>query len=171
MGTSHAAMGAAAGAIACGVAGTDVTTAAAVIGVTSVSALLPDLDHPSAKLSRALGPVGWVVSRVVSRVGGGHRGLTHSLLGLVLAGVILVPVVAVTGWPWWMLGAIVLGCATHILGDMCTESGVPLGWPNRRDWRIATLDTGGWVEAVTVVPACTVIIGLTTYDNLTGGLL
>jgi membrane-bound metal-dependent hydrolase YbcI (DUF457 family) len=44
------------------------------------AAMVPDLDHPMATVSRSLGPVTWFLSRVVSRLAGGHRKGTHSLL-------------------------------------------------------------------------------------------
>ena len=41
------------------------------------------------------------------RISGGHRHATHSFLGI----------------------AVLLGCATHITGDMLTDSGCMLGYP------------------------------------------
>ncbi|MEV0613310.1 metal-dependent hydrolase [Nonomuraea sp. NPDC050404] len=43
------------------------------------AAMLPDLDHPSATIAQTFGPVTWGLSKVVSWIGGGHRGATHSL--------------------------------------------------------------------------------------------
>lgn len=54
--------------------------------IAAGAALLPDLDHPSATMARTLGPVSRQLARFVSAVGGGHRGLTHSLAGAVLFG-------------------------------------------------------------------------------------
>lgn len=52
--------------------------------VAGGAAMLPDLDHPQATAARAFGPVSWTASRVISRVAGGHRVGTHSLLALLL---------------------------------------------------------------------------------------
>lgn len=43
------------------------------------AAMLPDIDHPMATVSRSLGPVTHVISRVTSKLFGGHRMGTHSL--------------------------------------------------------------------------------------------
>jgi len=47
--------------------------------VCAGAAMLPDIDHPGATVSRSLGPVTWTISRFVSRVAGGHRKGTHSI--------------------------------------------------------------------------------------------
>lgn len=50
--------------------------------VAAGAALLPDLDHPKATVSRAMGPFSWAASRIISKLAGGHRNGTHSLLAL-----------------------------------------------------------------------------------------
>jgi membrane-bound metal-dependent hydrolase YbcI (DUF457 family) len=57
-------------------------TAGEIVAGTVVcagAAMLPDIDHPMATVSRSLGPVTWFLSRATSRVFGGHRMGTHSL--------------------------------------------------------------------------------------------
>lgn len=81
---------------ACGFLGV-VTPAAAAYGspltpaeiacgtlVAAGAAMLPDLDHPQATVSRSLGPVSWFASRLISRLAGGHRNGTHSALAVAL---------------------------------------------------------------------------------------
>ena len=91
MGKSHLVVGAA-GFLAAGVpalklAGVDLDPAEIGAGavVCAGAAMLPDLDHPQATISRSLGPVTWVASRAMSKLGGGHRNGTHSLLFALLA--------------------------------------------------------------------------------------
>lgn len=55
--------------------------------VASGAAMLPDLDHPRATVSRSLGPVSFVASRLISRLAGGHRNGTHSALAVALVAV------------------------------------------------------------------------------------
>lgn len=52
--------------------------------VCAGAAMLPDIDHPQATVARSLGPVTGFLSRVVSKLAGGHRNGTHSLLALFL---------------------------------------------------------------------------------------
>jgi membrane-bound metal-dependent hydrolase YbcI (DUF457 family) len=47
--------------------------------VCAGAAMLPDLDHPNATVARSLGPITAVLSKVVSKLAGGHRMGTHSL--------------------------------------------------------------------------------------------
>lgn len=48
--------------------------------------------------------------------------------------------------------AVAIGVTAHIAGDMCTEHGVPLAWPDMRRWRVATIDTDSRVERHGVMP-------------------
>ena len=77
-GRTHAASGALAGV---GIAaawhfGLPLEAASAVIGAGA--ALLPDLDHADAAAVHALGPAGRAISGAVAKLGGGHRGKTHT---------------------------------------------------------------------------------------------
>jgi membrane-bound metal-dependent hydrolase YbcI (DUF457 family) len=79
--------------------------------VSTGMALLPDLDHPGSTVARTLGPATRLLSTGVAKVAaharglscdhclaapdrGGHRGLTHTALGALFAGVL----VALGGW-------------------------------------------------------------------------
>jgi membrane-bound metal-dependent hydrolase YbcI (DUF457 family) len=87
MGRSHLLVGAA-GALAVSkpllIATTGRTPTTGELVATTVvcagAAMLPDIDHPQATVSRALGPVTWFLSRACARVLGGHRSGTHSIL-------------------------------------------------------------------------------------------
>lgn len=91
MGKSHLMLGAsgwlAAGAPALDALGQPlgVPELAAGTVVAAGAAMLPDLDHPQATVSRSLGPVTEAISRGFSTALGGHRNGSHSLL---FAGVI-----------------------------------------------------------------------------------
>ena len=64
-----------------------VTLATAIIAVFAnlIGGVTPDIDQPTAPLSRNL-PVGKYFGRVFDNLTGGHRFLTHSILGLLLFG-------------------------------------------------------------------------------------
>lgn len=129
MGRSHLSSGALVGALVVRVFGVDELVAAGgLVAVTSLGALLPDMDHDDAMLPRAFGPLGRLVAWVIGRRFG-HRAITHSLLGLaILTGVLsLAPLL--TPLPWWVSVGLVLGSAVHIVGDCLTVSGCPLFWP------------------------------------------
>lgn len=91
MGGHHAASGAAVW-LAVSTAGTGLalipTDPAGVLSgalVCAGAALLPDLDHRSSTLTRALPPLTNVTARVVESAAGGHRQGTHSLVGILVA--------------------------------------------------------------------------------------
>lgn len=160
------ATGALAGAAVVALAHPDPATGAAFIAVTTYSALLPDFDHPSSKVARALPVLGPLIARLVARAAGGHRGLTHSLLGLALLAVTLAPIALAAGLPAWLTPAVLTGCAAHIAGDAATETGVPLLWPNRRRYRYASINTGSPVETLLVLPAVVIATGWLTAQSV-----
>jgi membrane-bound metal-dependent hydrolase YbcI (DUF457 family) len=75
--------------------------AGAVVGAGS--AMLPDLDHPQATVSRSLGPLTESLSKFTATISGGHRQGTHSLLAAGLVGGGLALLLRTPG-PWIGLG-------------------------------------------------------------------
>lgn len=67
-------------------------------GTAAGAALLPDLDHPESSVARALGPITRSMAAVTAALAGGHRQGTHSLLGVLAAGLVAAGL-ALTG-PW-----------------------------------------------------------------------
>lgn len=63
-------------------------------------AMLPDLDHPSGTAARALGPVTKTLAQIVNKITGGHRGATHSLLGIAGFTWISWKLGQIGGWPY-----------------------------------------------------------------------
>lgn len=64
--------------------------------VAGASALLPDWDHPTATMSRTLGPASKLIALGIRKLFGGHRRGTHNLftclgLGALTAALVLVP--------------------------------------------------------------------------------
>lgn len=134
------------------------------VGLATLAAFTPDLDHPSARPVKALGPAGWVACRLLRFVSElttrtTHRGFTHSLLfALLLGGGTLLGCLR---WlPWWpsaYLGlAVAVGVVAALAGDLVTNSGLKhLMWPLKMQvsipyaWRICT---GGIVEIYVVFP-------------------
>lgn len=170
------------------------------------AAMLPDLDHPQASISRALGPLTATAAGAVAALSGGHRQGTHSLLGVAIAAAVTFLLaqhpVAGAGWAAFLLaiaisaiggdgpatrtaavagcvaggialvtlavlsppsavtaaGAVGVGMAAHIVGDMLTREGVPLLWPWQPRQRLAGLSTGGVVEQWIIAPLLAVVV-------------
>lgn len=116
--------------------------ACAVLG-----ALLPDLDASQSKIKHLKLPgtqfKPFLLPAQIVHHSDQHRGLLHSLGGLGMAGVCTVPFAIWIGWA--PVAALLLGYASHLVGDSATKSGLRLRYPNKRryhllpaGWRITT---------------------------------
>lgn len=147
------------------------TLATAIVAVFAnlIGGITPDIDQPTAPLWRNL-PVGKYLGKVFDKLLGGHRFLTHSILGLVLFGylfhfllIFLHPILGSVniGLVWW---AFMIGMASHLVMDTLTKEGVPwllpipikFGLPPLKAWRITT---GKWVETWVVFPLLLIFNG------------
>ena len=117
--------------------------------------IAPDIDQPTAPFWRNL-PIGGIFGKFLGRMLGGHRFITHSLLGVALAG-FLVNLLLVALQPimphvqieyvWW---AFMIGMVSHLVMDSFTKEGVPwllpvpikFGIPPLRRLRVTTGKAG-----------------------------
>lgn len=148
MGRNHISTGVISGCLVAFAADLPTGHAVGFVGVTAACSLLPDFDHPDAMLPRMLGWPGRALAAIISSVFG-HRTLTHSVLGL---GLLAVSLTAATRLPGYLVLAALLGCVTHILGDMLTISGVPVFWPAPIRLRIGWMRTNGAFEQLMMTP-------------------
>jgi len=101
-----------------------------------VASLLPDIDHPPAKIGRLF----WFVAVPLERRFG-HRTLTHSLVALGALALVAYPLAWIQPHYW---GCVVGGYWSHLWLDMVNIRGVDLFWPSpvrlvtpgNRNWRI-----------------------------------
>ena len=106
------------------------------LGLAAAGALLPDLDHPRSWVGRRLRLISIPLGLVV-----GHRGVTHSLLAVVVG-------IAFLHWHGGqsLTAPLVVGYLSHLVGDLCTPAGAPLLWPARGKWGLRLFPTGGVIE-------------------------
>ena len=143
--------------------GTDVpmTVPVAVVVAAIVGAEFPDIDQASSRLARRLGASGVLVG-LVRPFMMGHRNLTHSVVGLVLVGLLM----------WWLRQFVpawlrpdllwqsfLVAYASHVAADWITTQGVPLLWPHQEMFgfppdslKRLRVNTGGFEEYLVVVP-------------------
>ena len=83
LGRTHALSGAVAG-LAVGVYVTHPTGLhlALFTGLTAGAAVLPDIDHPNSSLAHCFGFLTTKVAWLIGKISGGHRHLTHAILGV-----------------------------------------------------------------------------------------
>lgn len=146
------------------------STAIAAVIANLIGGIAPDIDQPTAPLWHNL-PVAGIFGKFFGRVSGGHRFLTHSILGLALLGfashwllVFFTPVLGHidTGYVWW---AFFIGMLSHLVMDTFTKEGVPwllplpfkFGFPPLRRLRITT---GKLTENFIVFPALLIFNGV-----------
>jgi inner membrane protein len=128
-----------------------VATVLVALIANQIGGIAPDIDQPTAPFWRNL-PIAKYFGKGINRLLGGHRFLTHSLLGLVLFGVglnflldLLTPIMphVDTGIVWW---AFMIGMLSHLIMDTFTKEGVPwllplpfkFGFPPVKRLRITT---------------------------------
>lgn len=146
-----------------------VTLATALVAILAnqIGGIAPDIDQPTAPFWRNL-PLFRFFGRFQTRLLGGHRFLTHSLLGAGLLGYgahwllkFLQPIMphVDANLVWW---AFMVGIISHLIMDTFTKEGVPwllpipfkIGIPPIRALRITT---GKWIENFVVFPGLLVI--------------
>jgi inner membrane protein len=128
-----------------------VATALLALLFNQIGGVFPDIDQPTAPFWRNL-PIGRWFGKAFDKLIGGHRFLTHSLLGFVLTGWLfhwlfhmlnlIVPKMD-AAVVWW---AFMIGVASHLFMDIFTKEGIPLllpipirfGFPPIRALRLTT---------------------------------
>lgn len=145
------------------------TTATLLLAILAnqIGGIAPDIDQPTAPLWRNL-PVGGLFGRTIDRLLGGHRFITHSLLGVWALGWLanfllhffqpVMPHVNITV-VWW---AFMLGVVSHLVMDSFTKEGVPwllpipvkFGIPPLKALRVTT---GHFWENFVIFPALLVL--------------
>ncbi|MDQ5900747.1 MAG: inner membrane protein [Patescibacteria group bacterium] len=152
----------------------NMTLATALVAFTAnmIGGLAPDLDQPTATLWRRLRG-GSLLGKLLSPLLGGHRFISHSVIGIVMFGVILqillellsTVLIVDMNVVWW---AFMIGVFSHLIMDTFTRDGVPwlfpipvrLGFP---PIRLLRMKTGGLVEKSFVFPVLVFINGLLIY--------
>lgn len=139
-----------------------------------IGGLTPDIDQPTGDLWHKL-PAGGLYSRLFTPFLGGHRHISHSLLGLVLFGLLSKyvlflarnTIVVNTDIVWW---SFMIGYVSHLVMDTFTKEGVPwffpfpvkFGFPPLQKFRV---QTGGIVEKYEVFPLLLVLNGYLIYSH------
>lgn len=122
--------------------------ALAIYGLGLLGGLLPDIDHPKSFIGSKVPVLPTILYKF-----GGHRGVTHSLLGLgivAIIGFLLASLLGMREIPavTWALG---LGYASHLGADLITNRGIPACWPVAKRFVIPVTTTGSALEAIIVL--------------------
>lgn len=154
------------------------TVLLSVLG-NQIGGILPDIDQPTAPLWRNL-PIGRSVGKVADTLLGGHRFLSHSILGLALFGflghlllVFLHPIMPHTNitFVWY---AFMIGMVSHLVMDTFTKEGVPwflpipvkLGMPPMKSLRITTGKAGETLFVFPILAAAVIWLYTSHYQEM-----
>lgn len=154
-------------------------TALVALGANMIGGIAPDIDQSTAPFWRNLPPMR-IFGRLFGKLLGGHRFLSHSILGMVVFGVLFnlilkffqpsIPNINLEV-VWW---AFMIGFVSHLVMDTFTKEGVPwllpvpvsFGFPPVRALRVTT---GEFFEKYILFPLLLVITGYiyyTYYDKI-----
>lgn len=149
-------------------------TGLVALSANFIGALAPDIDQTTAELwGRIRG--GSIISRLISPLLGGHRFISHSILGIFLFGfvtqkildmgknVILVDMNIV----WW---AFMIGFISHLIMDTLTRDGVPWLFPipikfGLPPFKALRIKTGGMIEKSIIFPGLIMVNFYIFYTN------
>ncbi len=146
-----------------------ITLATALVAFTAnmLGGIAPDVDQPTAPFWRNL-PIGGMFGKFFGKLLGGHRFLSHSVLGFFIFGVLwsILLKILKPSFPnldmdiiWW---AFMIGFASHLIMDTFSKEGVPwllpipvkFGIPPIRALRMTT---GGLIEKFILFPGLLVV--------------
>ncbi len=143
------------------IASMTLATAFVAFSANMIGGLAPDIDQPTATLWRRI-RAGSLLGRVIHPLLGGHRYISHSIIGIFLFGyvlsislghlskILLVDMEVV----WW---SFMIGFISHLIMDVFTRDGLPLLFPIPFKFgippiRFLRIRTSGVVEKSFVFP-------------------
>lgn len=149
-------------------------TLATAFGTLFIGGLYPDLDNASSDLWKKV-PGGSLLGRLFAPLLGGHRMISHSLVGIFLTSFLLEWVLQL-GNSFLLVDmniiwvAFMTGYVSHILADSFTKEGIPLLFPIPIKFGIPPikklrLKTGGRMEKYIVYPFLLLITGSMYLQN------
>jgi inner membrane protein len=149
-------------------------TVIVAVSANLIGGLTPDIDQPTAELWHKI-PAGTVIGKILYPLLGGHRFISHSVVGVILFGfgahflldVIHSVLLVDMGVVWW---SFMIGYVSHLVLDTFTRDGVPwlfpipmkMGIPPLKHLRIKT---GGSIEKSIVFPLLMVFTAYVYYAN------
>lgn len=155
--------------------GYDPATFAFAVVVSSVAALLPDIDQSSSSLWRSI-PMGRVAGKIVDPFLQ-HRNLSHSLLGTAIVGAAAYWLTSLMPSYWGVNGEIILwvflaSYLSHLVADMITVEGIPLLFPYQkmfglppRPFHGVRIVTGKWFENWVIFPLVNIALLVVIFSH------
>jgi len=151
-----------------------VPTLVTALGANFIGGLFPDIDQPTSDFWDNF-RLGHFVAKVAVPVLGGHRHISHSLIGLVLitfgsaklldllSNIILIDMQIV--WLCFMIGVV-----SHLITDLPTKAGLPLLWPIKwyfgiPPFKFLRITGGKFIENFIIFPGLLFYTGVLLYQH------
>jgi len=137
------------------------STAIASLGACLLGGLTPDIDEPASEFWQRF-PAGSFFGQLFHPVLGGHRSISHSLLGIAIFSLIAKYLLYLASTTVlinmdivWMSYSI--GLISHLIMDSLTKEGVPLIFPIHLHFglppiKVLRIETGGIIEKLIIFP-------------------
>lgn len=149
-------------------------TAFVAVGSNMLGGLAPDIDQSTGALWKKV-RFGAILGKLLYPIFGGHRHISHSLLGIIFFGIAskfiltLISNVLIVDMNivWW---AFMIGVVSHLLADTFTHSGVPWLFPLPTKFgippvRALRFHTGSFFEKGLVFPGLILLNMYIVYMN------
>jgi inner membrane protein len=147
-------------------------TAICAIGVNFLGGLFPDLDKSTSQFWKHIRG-GTIIGKIIAPLIGGHRNITHSLLGVFLTYTILTSILPTIGKIFLLNMEIIkyaflIGYGSHLIADAMTTEGIPLLFPFQKMYacspiKILRIKTGGFREKWIIFPGLLLLNGYIFY--------
>jgi inner membrane protein len=151
-------------------------TAFVAFSANLIGGLTPDIDQPTADLWHKL-PGGTVYSRIITPFLGGHRYISHSVLGIIIFGWLVHWLLQISSHTlivdssivWW---SFMIAYISHLVLDTFTKEGVPWLFPipikfGVPPFSFLRIKTGGFIEKYLLFPGLLVLNGIILYQHYT----
>ena len=149
-------------------------TLGVAIGANFLGGLAPDLDQTTSDFWHHVRGVN-VISRIIAPLLGGHRFISHSILGIFLFGFIVDKILEMISGVlivnmdivWW---AFMIGFVSHLVMDTFTKEGVPWLFPipirfGIPPFSFLRVKTGGMLEKSFIFPGLILLNFYIYYAN------
>jgi inner membrane protein len=149
-------------------------TAIVAFGATMIGGLMPDIDDATSDFWDKI-PAGSFIGRVIHPLIGHHRMISHSLVGIFIAGFIIKYLLTIINSVllvdmniiWWV---IMISYLSHLIMDSLTKEGLPWFFPipirfGFPPFKFLRIKTGGVIENFIVFPGLFIINGYYIYTH------
>ncbi len=151
-------------------------TAGVAFGANFVGGLFPDIDQTTSDFWDNF-RWGHVISKIICPILGGHRNMSHSIIGLFVVGFLsritlqfFAPIILIDMNIVWY--SFMIGVISHYFLDTFTKEGMPFLWPLKYKvgippWKALRMEAGGFVERFIVFPGLLILSAYLMYHNQT----